>query len=447
MNSEAHRPAGVAATGPSAAAAPAHPSAAATVLRAVDLGKSFPLYASRWARLREALTGRTLHRRHWAFRHLQLELRAGEALGLIGRNGAGKSTLLKLLAGVQTPSEGQVHTTGIVAAILELGLGFHPDFTGRENARQAALIQGLSERELQDALPAIEAFAELGDYFDQPVHTYSSGMQMRLAFSVATCRQPSVLIVDEALAVGDAYFQHKCYERIRHMQAQGAAVILVSHDPASIRSLCSRAMLLSQGRVVEDGPAEQVLESYNALLAPDLSRQYQELARHAQDDALALGRRSGTGQVRFERVVVRQAGQERMVLVSDEPAEVVFDYEILESVSELTLGLAIRDRLGNDVFGTNTHYHHQALPTAPGRYQMVWYVAGFHLGAGNYSLTAAAHAGASHQAGSYDWWDRCLSFQVLPGARPFSVGPSVLHLAAQAPTAAPAQMTEGSLSP
>lgn len=429
MNSDAHSPLAVSAPAPAPAPAPA----TAPVLRAVDLGKSFPLYASRWARLREVLTGRTLHRRHWAFRHLHLELRAGEALGLIGRNGAGKSTLLKLLAGVQTPSEGQVHTTGIVAAILELGLGFHPDFTGRENARQAALIQGLSERELQAALPAIEAFAELGDYFDQPVHTYSSGMQMRLAFSVATCRQPSVLIVDEALAVGDAYFQHKCYERIRHMQAQGAAIILVSHDPASIRSLCSRAMLLSQGRVVEDGPPEQVLESYNALLAPDLSRQYQELARHAQDDAQALGRRSGTGQVRFEQVTMVQAGQERLMLISDEPAQAVMVFEILESVHELTLGLAVRDRLGNDVFGTNTHYHAQALPTAPGRYRMVWDISGFHLGAGNYSLTVAAHAGATHQAGSYDWWDRCLSFQVLPGSRPFSVGPSVLHVAAHAP--------------
>jgi lipopolysaccharide transport system ATP-binding protein len=254
---------------------------------------------------------------------------------------------------------------------------------------------------------------------------------MRLAFSVATCRQPSVLIVDEALAVGDAYFQHKCYERIRHMRAQGAAIILVSHDPTSIRSLCSRAMLLSDGVVVQDGDPEVVLERYNALLAPDMSRQYEELARHAQGDARALGRRSGSGQVVFDSVELCQGGQPCMVLVSDEPAQVALSYRVLHPVRDLTLGLAIRDRLGNDVFGTNTHYHSQALPTDPGVYRMVWDVAGFHLGAGNFSLTVAAHAGASHQSGSYDWWDRCVSFQVIPGTRPFSVGPTVLHLQPQ----------------
>lgn len=408
-------------------------SSAAPVLRVESLGKHYPLYGKRWSRVWEIITGTPRHRPHWVFQGLNFELHAGEALGLIGRNGAGKSTLLKILAGVQQPSTGAVHSSGIVAAILELGLGFHPDFTGRENARQAALIQGLSEGELEQALPAIEAFAELGEYFDQAVHTYSSGMQMRLAFSVATCRQPSVLIVDEALAVGDAYFQHKCYERIRHMRAQGAAVILVSHDPTAIRSLCSRAMLLSQGRVVEDGDPEHVLETYNALLAPDMSRQYQALARHAQADAQALGRRSGSGQVQFESVELFQAGEPRVVVVSDEPADVVVHYQILEPVPDLTLGLAVRDRLGNDVFGTNTHYHAHPVPTHPGRYRMAWRISGFHLGPGNFSLTMAAHSGASHPTGSYDWWDRCLSFQVLPGARPFSVGTGVLHLQ---PTAA-----------
>ena len=401
------------------------------VLSVANLGKQFPFYENRWHRLFEIIGGRPRHRPHWVFREVSFELHPGEALGLIGRNGAGKSTLLKILAGVQQPSTGTVSTKGIVSAILELGLGFHPDFTGRHNARQAALLQGMTEAELQQAMPAIEAFAELGEYFDQPVHTYSSGMQMRLAFSVATCRQPSVLIVDEALAVGDAYFQHKCYERIRHMRAQGAAIILVSHDPTSIRSLCSRAMLLSDGLVVQDGDPELVLERYNALLAPDMSRQYEELARHAQGDAHALGRRSGSGQVAFESVELQQGGQPCMVLVSDEPAQVVLTYRILHTVPDLTIGLAVRDRLGNDVFGTNTHYHSQSLPTAPGAYRMTWDVAGFHLGAGNFSLTVAAHAGASHASGSYDWWDRCLSFQVIPGTRPFSVGPTVLHLQPQ----------------
>jgi lipopolysaccharide transport system ATP-binding protein len=394
----------------------------AAVLSARDLGKCFRRYPSRWAQLWEILTGRPTHQPHWVFRDLTFTVSPGEAVGVVGRNGAGKSTLLKLLTGVQQPSEGRIDRRGVISAILELGVGLHPEFTGRENARQLALVQGLSEDEAEALLPAIESFAEIGEYFDQPVHTYSSGMQMRLAFSAATAVQPDLLIVDEALAVGDSYFQHKCYERLRVLRDEGAAVLLVSHDPSSIRSLCSRALLLHEGRLVEDGPPSLVLETYNLLLAPDVSKQHRELAN------AGAGRRAGSGEVLIESVEFRQGGAASHALVSEVPAQLVLRVRVVRPVPDVTLGILVRDRLGNDVFGTNTHHHGMDIPGEPGVVKVTWDLAGFHLGPGHYSLTVAAHAGAAHSAGNYDWWDRCLTFQVLPAAGPLSIGPSSLQL-------------------
>jgi lipopolysaccharide transport system ATP-binding protein len=393
------------------------------VLSARDVGKFFRRYPSRWLQLWELVTGRQTHHAHWVFRNLSFNVSAGEAVGVVGRNGAGKSTLLKLLTGLQQPSAGTIERRGKIAAILELGVGFHPEFTGRENARQMALVQGLTEEEVEESMPSIEAFAEIGTYFDEPVHTYSSGMQMRLAFSVATAVQPDLLIVDEALAVGDAYFQHKCYQRIRTMRDGGAAVLMVSHDPASVRSLCSRAILIHEGKLFEDGTPSDVLETYNMLLAPDLSRQHELLA-----DA-GTGCRAGTGEVQILSVEFRQEGQARRALVSEMPAQLGLQLEIRQPVGDLTVGILIRDRLGNDVFGTNTHHHGMDLPAQEeGIVDVTWDIAGFHLGPGHYSLTVAAHAGVAHPAGNYDWWDRCLTFQVLPQAGPLSIGPSSMEL-------------------
>ena len=390
----------------------------APVLTVRDVGKYFRQYSRRWAQLWEVLTGQRMHRAHWVFQGLNFEVQPGEAVGLVGRNGAGKSTLLKLLTGVQEPDTGSIERRGRVSAILELGVGFHPEFTGRDNARQTALVQGLDEAQVDALMPAIEAFAEIGEYFDQPVHTYSSGMQMRLAFSVATAVQPDLLIVDEALAVGDAYFQHKCYERIRTMRDGGAAILLVSHDPSSIRSLCSRAILLHEGRLLEDGPPALVLETYNLLLAPSLSKQHEQLALAGE------GRRAGSGEVHIESVEFRQEGQRRHALVSEVPTQLQVALTVRRPVPDLTLGILIRDRLGNDIFGTNTHHHGVNLPgDRPGRVDVTWDLKGFHIGPGHYSLTVAAHAGAAHQAGNYDWWDRCLTFQVLEAPRPLSIGP------------------------
>jgi len=390
------------------------------VIAARRLGKYYRHYASPWARLWEVLTGRRTHRAEWVFRDMSFEVAAGEAVGIIGRNGAGKSTLLRILSGAQQPSEGSVERHGRVAAILDLGVGLHPDFTGRDNARQMLLAQGVAAAGLAQLLPRVEAFAEIGRYFDEPVHTYSSGMQMRLGFSVATVLQPDLLIVDEALAVGDVYFQHKCYERLRELREQGCAVLLVSHDPTSVRSLCSRALLLHDGALVEAGPPAQVLETYNLLLAGTA-------VGVAAGDG---GRRGGTGEVHIDSVALLQQGQPTHSPVSGEPAALALELRAKADVPDLTVGILIRDRLGNDMFGTNTAHHGLALRAAAGqRLYLDWDLRGFHLGPGHYSLTVAAHRGTTHQLGNFDWWDRCLSFQVLPGKGAPAVGPCALEAA------------------
>ena len=202
-----------------------------------NLGKAYKQYPTRWSRLGEWLlpSRGPRHALKWILQDVSFRVEPGEAVGLIGINGAGKSTLLKLITGTSQPSTGAVHLEGRVAALLELGMGFHPDFTGRQNVYMAGQLLGMSVAEIDALMPQIVAFAEIGDYIDQPVRVYSSGMQMRVAFSVATARRPDILIIDEALSVGDTYFQHKSFERIRQFRREGTTLLLVSHDKQAIQ--------------------------------------------------------------------------------------------------------------------------------------------------------------------------------------------------------------------
>ena len=240
--------------------------------RAVDLSKSYKLYDRPLDRFLETMT---FHRRHTIFPALQdvsFEIVRGETIGLIGQNGAGKSTLLKLLCGVTQPTSGTLEREGTVASILELGTGFHPEFTGRQNAALNAAILGLSSEEIRQKLPAILEFSELGAFLDQPVKTYSSGMYMRLAFSVAVNVDPDILVIDEALAVGDGHFQKKCIDKIREFQQRGKTILFCSHALYYISTLCSRAIWLDQGSVMRIGPAVDVVHEYESFL---LERDYQ----------------------------------------------------------------------------------------------------------------------------------------------------------------------------
>ena len=240
-----------------------------STITVTNLSKAYKQYPTRWSRLAEWLTPshRSRHSLKWVLKDINFTVDSGEAVGIIGINGAGKSTLLKMITGTTQPTTGRVIITGRVSAMLELGMGFHPDFTGRQNAYMAGQLLGMSVEEITSLMPEIEAFAEIGDYIDQPVRVYSSGMQMRLAFSVATAHRPDVLIVDEALSVGDAYFQHKSFDRIRQFRKKGTTLLIVSHDKGAIQSICDRAILLNAGELAMQGEPEAVMDYYNAMLA------------------------------------------------------------------------------------------------------------------------------------------------------------------------------------
>lgn len=233
-----------------------------------NLGKAYKQYPTRWSRLAEWVLPfrHERHTLHWVLQDISFQVNAGEAVGILGVNGAGKSTLLKMITGTTQPTVGTVEIHGRVAALLELGMGFHPDFTGRQNVFMAGQLLGYSVEELGQLMPDIEAFANIGDYIDQPVRMYSSGMQMRLAFSVATARRPEVLIVDEALAVGDAAFQRKCFQRIESFREQGTTLLLVSHDIETIKKLCDRALFIKEGRISAWGKAKTVCDEYERFL-------------------------------------------------------------------------------------------------------------------------------------------------------------------------------------
>ena len=241
-------------------APPQHP--AQVPVRLDGVGKEYRLYDSPRARLRALLTGRALHRSHWALRDVSLELRRGQCLGVVGSNGAGKSTLLKLITGTLQPSCGQLARSGRVTAILELGAGFHPEFTGRQNLYFGGSLIGIPAEQMRALEPEVLAFAEIGEAIDRPVKTYSSGMTVRLAFALVTAVEPDLLIIDEALAVGDQHFQKKCVERIEQFRRNGCTILFCSHSPYHIRHLCDVALWLDAGRVMEFGPTEAVLGAY-----------------------------------------------------------------------------------------------------------------------------------------------------------------------------------------
>ncbi|MDO9048440.1 MAG: ABC transporter ATP-binding protein [Methylobacter sp.] len=387
-----------------------------------NLGKAYKQYPTRWSRLAEWLTptNKPRHQLKWVLKDISFSVKPGEALGIIGINGAGKSTLLKMITGTTQPTTGSVNITGRVAALLELGMGFHPDFTGRQNVYMAGQLLGMSVEEITNLMPEIEAFAEIGDYIDQPVRVYSSGMQMRVAFSVATARRPDVLIVDEALSVGDAYFQHKSFERIRQFRKQGTTLLIVSHDRAAIQSICDRAILLEGGRLVKEGAPEEVMDFYNALIA---ERENSTVTQATAEDG-RIQTTSGTGEASVVDIALLDERGERVEAV-DVGAVVTLRVKVQTNVlvPRLVLGYMIKDKLGQHIYGTNTH--HLGMPLYDMQAgDLVEYSFTFpaNLGAGSYSVAVALTSSDTHLGNNYEWRDLALLFTVINITKPIFAG-------------------------
>lgn len=377
------------------------------------LGKAYKQYKSRRARLAEWLLP-FYPRRHtlkWVLQDINFTVNPGEAVGIIGINGAGKSTLLKMITGTTLPTTGHVQMTGRVAAMLELGMGFHPDFTGRQNAVMAGQLLGYSVEEILRLMPEIEAFAEIGDYIDEPVRVYSSGMQMRLAFSVATAIRPDILIVDEALSVGDAYFVHKSFARIREFREQGTTLLIVSHDKGAIQAICDRAILLNAGKLAMEGEPEAVMDYYNAMLAERDSQTVRQ--QHGEDGRIQTV--SGTGEAVVTGVQLLNQKNELIEMIGvGQAVRLRVTVETKQELPELVLGYMIKDRLGQPIFGTNTFHLDRVLHKVPAG-RTLTFVFSFDavLGPGTYSMATSLHTRDTHVSRNYEWKDFAFVFNVV----------------------------------
>jgi len=366
---------------------------------------------------------------YWANRDISFDVEAGQALALIGQNGAGKSTLLKMITGTIRPTTGQVTVSGRISAILELGLGFNPEFTGRQNIYNAGGLMGFSQEELTSLMTSIENFAEIGEFFDQPIRVYSSGMQARLAFALATARRPDVLIVDEVLSVGDSYFQHKSFDKIRQFKEQGTSIILVTHSLGDVRALCDRVILLDKGRVLKDGLPDEVVDYYNAMIADRENAKAADGIEQLRGEDGWLMTRSGTFEVKISSLALLDKNTRDVISVARAGQRLLLRLEASTSASipTLVLGYMLRDRTGHLIWGTNTWHTKQIIEDLHAGEAIV-YETEFtcSLGPGSYSFSPALVASDTHLDKNYEWRDNALVFDVVNTEYDIFVGTNFL---------------------
>jgi lipopolysaccharide transport system ATP-binding protein len=366
------------------------------VLQTNDVSKCYHVYKRPQDRLRQFFVrkDRKLYEEFWALRGVSLQVKRGETLGIVGKNGAGKSTLLQLIAGTVKATSGDIMVNGRVTALLELGSGFHNDFTGRENIFVAGALLGLGREEVDERMERIEAFADIGEFLDRPVKTYSKGMFARLSFAVYANLDPDIFIVDEALAVGDARFRHKCMYRFRQMQEQGVSVIYVSHDAPSMKHICDRVVWLDQGDVRQQGDSQEVVDAY----LTDLFHGEAIKTKASPAKPTQLGdERTGSGRCTFTSARLTNAAGDDVDHVTPPDSymlEVVIKNCDLAPDETMQAGFWIRNARGVTVTGTNTELLGVAIPT-PGKYGTVtvrFTMQPPQLAAGSYSCTLMASA-------------------------------------------------------
>lgn len=428
------------------------------VVNAEGLGKSFLIYAKPEDRLKQMLwrKRRKLFTEYWAFQNVDLKIKRGEAVALVGRNGSGKSTLLQVITGTLQPTTGHLAVTGRIAPLLELGAGFNPEFTGMENVRLAASILGLSSDEIEARIPSILDFAAIGDFVDQPVKSYSSGMYARLAFAVSAHVDADILIVDEILSVGDAAFGQKCMRYIRRFREHGT-LILVSHDQSSVNALCDRAVWLDRGKVRADGPAADVGFQYQAALRNELDgggfaigeRRRQAAIKtsnvphvahqriKASDkrnllEVFAFNESSpafGTGGAQITKVTLEEDGVGSASLEGGEDVVLTVDVAFDQECASPIVGFYVRDRTGQNLFGDNTFltYSDSALGAQAGDTVKARFAFRMpYLPSGDYAVTVAVADGDARDHVTRHWLDEALIFRV--STSPLRVGAGIVGI-------------------
>ncbi|MCC6590968.1 MAG: ABC transporter ATP-binding protein [Bryobacterales bacterium] len=394
------------------------------------ISKSYPIYRKPVDRLRELLTFNrfSFHQDFWALRDITFDVRRGETFCIIGENGSGKSTLLQILAGILAPTSGDLNVKGRVAALLELGSGFNPEFSGRDNVYLNASILGLSRREIDARYPSIEQFAEIGSFIDQPVKTYSSGMAVRLAFAVAIHVDPEILLVDEALAVGDIYFRQRCMRKVHELRSQGVTIVFVSHSMGDVKAIGDRTMWLDRGQVCELGVTDQVVTKYlGAMAEKDTSylelkepvrRTVESVSNQAPEIVSTIpnvDHRHGDGRAEVIGVaILNEDGHRQPYLQSDSRVIVRISVRAKDRIANPNVGFMMRNHLGVDFAGTNTLREGIELaPMIPGDTTTV----DFHvdiptLYPAHFSFSPAIADGNLHHYKMCDWIDNAITLQM-----------------------------------
>ena len=385
----------------------------------LDYESNFKRFASWFSKNKEEKNVKTV------LKDVSFDVGAGEVVGLIGQNGAGKSTLLKIISRTLKPSSGRVTSGAKISSILELGMGFHGDLTGRQNAYQSCSLMGYSKEQIDEIITYIEDFAEIGEYFDYPVRIYSSGMQMRLAFSVVTANRPDILIIDEALSVGDVYFQHKSFDKIKEFKSLGTTLIIVSHDSGAIKSICDRVILLEKGQILKDGEPEAVLDYYNALISKKQDVQISQMALENGKTATVSGNKKAC----IKNVeILDAAGKKIQNLEVGKKIKLKVTVQANENLPSLVLGYQIKNRFSQVVYGTNTYHLKQALKNLKkGEEYDFSFEFDANLGVGSFSVTIALHDSDNHLQNNYEWRDNAIIFNVVNFSKPDFVGLAYLE--------------------
>lgn len=399
------------------------------------VSKSYPIYRSPGDRLKEIFTlhRKSFHEDFWALRDITFEIRRGSTFCIIGENGSGKSTLLQILAGILAPTTGTVEVSGRIAALLELGSGFNPEFSGRDNVYLNGSILGLSHAEMERKFPLIEQFAEIGEFIDQPVKTYSSGMAVRLAFAVAIHVDPEILLVDEALAVGDIYFRQRCMRKVHELRQRGVTILFVSHSMGDVKAIGDRTMWLDHGHIRAIGETDKVVAQYLAAMSQK-DTAYLELKPGAQAEATLVSappevvttipnidHRHGNGRAEVIGIAVYDALQRPVhMLMPDMKVVVRISVKAHEAIASPNVGFMLRNHLGVDFAGTNTLREGVTLdPLQPGDLCTV----DFHLDIpmlypSHFSFSPAVADGPLTEYKMCDWIDNALTLQMGHGAGP-----------------------------
>ena len=372
-----------------------------------SLGKRFKIYDSPADRLKEIVLRRSFHQSKVALEDVSFEVDSGSTLGVIGQNGAGKSTLLKILNGVLLADTGSIQLSGRIAGLLELGTGFNLELSGLSNVYTNGMLLGMTRAEIDARLPSILEFSELGGVINHPLKTYSSGMVMRLAFSVAIHAEPQCFLIDEALSVGDAHFQQKCFRRIKQHKLDGGSIIFVSHDMNAVKVLCDEVIMLDHGEIVMRGLPEDVVNHYNYMIST-LDEDGGSVVRDA-DSAHAFGVFSA--RIREVSILGRETGTS--VITAGSQAEMKVVVESREQVDGLNLGIMLRNAFGQDVYGTTTWKHGKSVDLKPDECCEFRFLMDMNLGVGKYTATIALSAGDNHLESCLEWRDYAASFEIL----------------------------------